>query len=391
MTKRLNVLRLLGAAFFGVAIYLSGASLIDPVSGDAYAQSSVRPPPNAANVAPAKPGVQVPEGQDTQGFGSPKLPTTSEPQPSQSAIWRRIRDGVQGTVSIPDKRAGVMVQSGGEKWRNLRNGFTQSFGGWILLIAVVLLALFFAVRGRIKVEHGMSGRTVERFNFIERFTHWLTALSFIVLGLTGLNILYGRGLLLPIMGKEAFAGLTAYGKLAHNYLAFAFMLGVIMMIVFWIRHNLPDRYDLNWLAKGGGMFSKGVHPPARKFNTGQKFVFWAVVILGISISWSGLALMFPFDIQPMAGTFKMLNIFGFGLPTDLKAIEEMQYLQLWHAIVGLIFVAVILAHIYIGTIGMEGAFDAMGTGYVDENWAKEHHSVWYEEEVKGGGAKKSTA
>lgn len=386
---RLDVVRWFCAALFAVAIYLTGAPVIDQTSGEAWAQSSVRPPSSAVNVpTPSKPGTIVPEGEDRQGFSSPKLPTTSEAQPSQSALWRQIRRGVQGTVSIPDKRAGVMVQSGGEMWRLNRNNQLASLGGWLMLIAVVALAIFFAVRGRIKVEHGMSGSTVERFNFVERFAHWLTAVSFIILALTGLNMLYGRSILMPILGKSGFAGLTEFGKLAHNYLAFAFMLGILMMLVLWIRHNLPDKYDMNWLAKGGGMFSKGSHPPARKFNTGQKIIFWAVVLGGASVSYSGLALMFPFALPSLPGMTEFVNLFGMSVPGG-AGVESMQVLQLAHAIVSIILIAFIIAHIYIGTIGMEGAFDAMGTGMVDENWAKEHHSVWYEEEVKGGSEKAS--
>jgi formate dehydrogenase subunit gamma len=134
-----------------------------------------------------------------------------------------------------------------------------------------------------------------------------------------------------------------------------------------------------WLSKGGGMFTKGSNPPAKKFNAGQKILFWLVILGGISISMSGIALMFPFQFEMFGGTFAFLNIFGFGLPADLTPMQEMQLSQLWHAIVALFLIAVIIGHIYIGTLGMEGAFDAMGTGEVDRNWAQEHHPLWVEE------------
>ncbi len=254
---------------------------------------------------------------------------------------------------------------------------------------VVVLAVFFAVRGRIRIDAGPAGRTLERFTAFERFVHWLTAGSFVVLALTGLNVLYGRYLFGAgstagdfTAVHTAFAAVTYYGKMIHNFIGFSFAVGVLLMIVIWIRHNLPDRYDLAWLVKGGGMFVKGVHPPARKFNFGQKAIFWIVVIAGFSITWSGVALMFPYQITPFAGSFAILNNFGFDLPTVLAPLQEMQLLQIWHAAIGLVFIAVILCHIYIGTLGMEGAYDAMGTGLVDENWAREHHSVWMAE-VKG--------
>ena len=298
---------------------------------------------------------------------------------SDSDIWRDIRSGVQGYVSIPDKQAGVLIQSGGESWRNFRNGPMSVWGGWAMLGTIAVLALFFALRGRIRIERGPSGERIERFNLAERFAHWLTAVSFIVLALTGLNILYGRYVLKPIIGPEAFSWLTQMGKFAHNYIAFAFMLGLLLIFVMWVLHNIPNRQDLTWLAKGGGMFRKGVHPPARKFNAGQKLLFWAVILGGLSLSLSGIALMWPFEFSFFSHTFGFLNIFGLGLPADLTPMEEMQLSQAWHGIVALLMVAVIIAHIYIGSLGMEGAFDAMGSGMVDKNWAREHHDQWVAE------------
>jgi formate dehydrogenase subunit gamma len=297
----------------------------------------------------------------------------------QSDGWRQVRDGIQGYVSIPNKQAGVLIQSGGESWRNFRNGPLSVWGGWAMLGTIAVLALFFALRGRIRIEHGPSGERIERFNVMERFAHWLTAVSFIVLALTGLNLLYGRYVLLPVIGPEAFAWITQLGKFAHNYVAFAFMLGLVLIFVMWVVHNIPGRQDLTWLAKGGGLFRRGVHPPSKKFNAGQKLLFWVVILGGISLSLSGIALMWPFEFEFFGPTFGFLNTFGFGLPADVTAMQEMQLSQAWHAIVALVLTAVIIAHIYIGSVGMEGAFDAMGSGLVDKNWAREHHNLWVAE------------
>jgi formate dehydrogenase subunit gamma len=186
--------------------------------------------------------------------------------------------------------------------------------------------------------------------------------------------------LIPILGKENFATITTFGKFAHNYLAFAFMVGLALSFVLWVRHNIPNKLDLKWLAMGGGIFKKGVHPPAQKFNAGQKVIFWAVMIGGLSVSMSGIALMFPFQTSMFAETFAMLNTIGFNLPNDFTVMQEQQLNQLWHAIVSLGLMTMIIAHIYIGSVGMEGALDAMNSGMVDRNWAKEHHSLWVEEE-----------
>ncbi|MEX2408258.1 MAG: formate dehydrogenase subunit gamma, partial [Rhodovibrionaceae bacterium] len=238
---------------------------------------------------------------------------------------------------------------------------------------------FFAIRGRIKIESGESDRRIERFNFLDRITHWTTAVSFIILGLTGMNILWGKFVLLPVIGPSAFGAITAWGKYLHNYVAFAFMLGILAMFVLWVGHNLPSKYDLKWIAKGGGMFGKHNHPPARKFNAGQKVVFWATILGGISLSLSGIALLFPFETAMWGKTFGILSAIGLDVPNQVTLMEEQQLNALWHAAVGIVMIAIILAHIYIGTLGMEGAFDAMGTGYVDENWAREHHSIWVAE------------
>ncbi len=295
---------------------------------------------------------------------------------SDAEIWRAIRRGNRGNVSIPDKQAGVLIQSEGDNWRAFRNGPLSLYGGWALAAVIVLLALFFAARGRIRIEAGASGTTVERFGAFERFSHWLVACSFVVLALTGLNLMYGRYVIKPILGADLFAAITLAGKYAHNFVGFAFIVGLVLIFVLWIRQNIPNKHDLIWLAKGGGMLIKGVHPPAEKFNAGQEIVFWIVILGGVSMIVSGLALIFPFQFALFEWSFRALNVIGLDLPTAVTPILEIQLSQIWHAILGLIMIALILGHIYIGTIGMEGAFDAMATGQVDENWAKEHHSFW---------------
>jgi len=297
---------------------------------------------------------------------------------SDTDLWRAIRGGVQGKVSIPDRQSGVLIQSEGDSWRAVRNGPVSTYGIWAILGVIAVLAIFFALRGRIRIEAGRSDQTIERFNGLERFAHWLMAGSFVILALTGLNLLYGRYFLPDVIGKPIFAALTAWGKYAHNYLAFAFMAGLVLSFVLWVAHNFPTRTDLNWLLKGGGLFSKHSHPPAEKFNAGQKILFWLVMLGGLSISLSGLSLMFPFELPMFAKTFAVLNVVGLDLPTVLSPMQETQLAQVWHSVMALVLIVVIVGHIYIGSIGMEGAFDAMGNGQVDLNWAREHHGLWVE-------------
>ncbi len=311
---------------------------------------------------------------------TPDVQTEAQSTDLNTDLWGKIRKGTTGQVSIPDKKAGTLIQSEGDTdYRAVRNGPLSVYSTYALFGTLFLLALFFLLRGRIRIDHGKSGVTIMRFTGVERFAHWLMAGSFVVLALSGLNMLFGRYALMPVIGKDVFAIITLWGKYLHNYLAFAFMAGVVLAFILWVVHNFPNRHDLVWLLKGGGMFTRGSHPPARKFNAGQKILFWSVVILTISVSLSGIALMFPFETVFMAKTFAALNAIGFDLPTSVSSIQEQQLNQIWHAIVGVVFIVIILAHIYIGTVGMEGAFDAMGSGEVDTNWAREHHSLWVEE------------
>lgn len=291
-------------------------------------------------------------------FAAPVSAQQAAAPADDALLMQQLKGPVAGRVSIPDAKSGVLIQPEGRDWRQASQGPVKSIGGWLLAITVIVLAAFLAIRGRIKIEHGMSGRTVERFSAVERFAHWLTAICFIILGLSGLNLSFGRGLLLPMMGPEAFTNLSAFGKLAHNFLSFPFVLGVFLMAVMWIRHNVFNAIDMEWFRQGGGVLKKGMHPPAGKFNGGQKVLFWLVVLGSAALAVSGYILMFPFYVTDIGG---------------------MQIAQLVHAIAGILMVAVILGHIYIGTIGMEGAFDAMGSGQVDTNWAKEHHSLWAKE------------
>lgn len=306
---------------------------------------------------------------------------------SDPELWRALRYGsADVTVSSGGQVGSVLMQDGGMRWLSLRKGPLATYGGGLLAATVVLLALFYLLRGRIRIDGAKTGQTITRFRAVERFGHWLLAGSFILLAFTGLLTLFGRMVLIPVIGHEAYALIASAAKWIHNNVSWAFMLGLVMVFVMWVVHNIPNRTDLKWIAVGGGLLKKGVHPPARKFNFGQKMVFWSTIILGASVSASGFSLLFPFEYPMFAGTFGALNatglpqLLGFGtLPVQLAPHEEMQYAQLWHSIVAFAMMAIILAHIYIGSIGMEGAYDAMGSGEVELQWAREHHGLWVKE------------
>ena len=267
-------------------------------------------------------------------------------------------DRIQGRVSIPDQRSGVLVQPAGREWREFRNVTLRWIGGVAILGMIAVLVIFYLTRGMVRLESGRSGRTIVRFTAFERFVHWMTATCFVILAISGLNITFGRPLLLPLIGFDAFSEWSQWAKYAHNYLSFPFTIGVALIFLMWIGGNIPNKADVDWIKSGGGIIGHE-HPRAYRFNAGQKAIYWIVVIGGGLVAATGYVLMFPFY---------------------LSGIEGMQLAQVVHSIVAVLFVAAMLAHIYIGTVGMEGAFEAMGMGTVDVNWAKEHHSLWLEEQ-----------
>ena len=301
------------------------------------------------------------------------LPAAAQPAPGSvpvspdaSAVSERqllqAEPRITGRIDIPDQRASVLIQPAGRRWVHLRNVQLQWLGGIVLLGMLALLALAYFVRGPIRISAGRSGRKIVRFTPFERFAHWLTAVSFVLLGLTGLNITFGRQLLLPAMGPAAFSGWSQWSKYVHNFVSFAFMLGLILVIGLFLKDNVPRPVDLDWLRQGGG-FVQSRHAPAGRFNAGEKAVFWLALLGGLAVVVSGFYLLFPFYFTNIAG---------------------MHAAHVIHAVVAVLFVALILAHIYIGTLGTEGAFEAMGTGTVDVNWAKEHHDQWFADELAKG-------
>jgi formate dehydrogenase subunit gamma len=279
---------------------------------------------------------------------------------------------IQGRGTLPDTRSRVLEQPEGRAWREFHQVTLRWIGAIAILGMLGLLVLFYLIRGMVKIENGRSGRTLVRFNSFERFVHWMTAASFVVLALSGLNITFGKELLTPLIGPAAFAEWSQWAKYAHNYLSFPFTLGVVLMFLMWLAWNFPTATDVKWLAQGGGIVGSK-HPPARRFNAGQKVIYWVVVLGGGAAAVTGYLLMFPFYATAVGG-------FTVGT-TDIAAV---QLAQMVHAVVGVLFVAIMLAHIYIGTIGMQGAFEAMGRGEVDVNWARQHHSLWLEKEAQKG-------
>jgi len=287
-------------------------------------------------------------------------------QPGNNApVWREVRkEGSQENyTSIKGRETNVLVQSAGNTWRQIRNGPVTFYGGWLVVIVTLALAAFYIVKGPLKLHDKPSGRMVERFTLAERWAHWMMAISFCVLGVTGLTTLFGKHVVLPVIGYTLFAWLSALAKNLHNFVAPLFIASLLVFIVMFLKDNVYQKGDLGWFAKAWRMFIKGEHVPSWRFNMGEKAYFWfGVVGLCLVLGVTGLILLFPNFDQVRA---------------------TMQLASIVHAVAAMLMIALALGHIYVGTIGVEGAFRNMADGATDEVWAKEHHELWYNEVKRG--------
>ena len=300
-------------------------------------------------------------------------------QPGNNApMWRQVGAGVTGYSSLPASEApeagnliqpfvqypGAKLTTAGEAWRQVRNNWIIPYGGSLLLIAALAIALFYYSKGTMKLHGAETGRKIERFTPLERAAHWTNAIAFVALAVSGLVIAFGKYFLLPIMGSALFGWLTYALKNIHNFAGPLFAVSLIIVILTFIKDNLPSKEDITWLLKGGGMFS-GQEVPSHRFNAGEKVLFWLGVLgLGAIVVASGLVLD------------KLI-------PGLIYERGTMQIANMIHGIAAVLMMAMFMGHIYMGTIGMQGAYSAMREGYVDETWAKEHHELWYND-IKAG-------
>jgi formate dehydrogenase subunit gamma len=319
------------------------------------------------------------------GFVAPAEPAADETaaqraktQPGNNApVWRAVRDsGLQpGTSNLPGAEMGVLIQSftrypgtdyttAGEAWRQIRNNWIIPYGGSLMLIAVATLALVYFTKGPFGSQPRDTGRKIERFTPYERVLHWSTAITFAILAISGIVLAFGKFFMLPVLGATLFGWLSFALKTAHNFAGPLFAVSLVLFAIKYLADNLPRAGDLGWLMKGGGLFSEH-HLPSHKFNAGEKFVFWVGgIVLGLAVVASGLVLN---GLVP-----------GFG-----ETRGGMQVSHIVHGVASMLMMALFIGHIYMGTLGVPGAMDAMKTGYVDESWAKEHHELWLDD-VKAG-------
>lgn len=320
-----------------------------------------------------------PEASADPGYAQQTNAERTKVQPGNNApMWRQVGSGITGYSSLPKSEApeaGNLVQpfvqypgssltNAGEAWRQVRNNWIIPYGGSLLLIAVGAIALFYWRKGPIPTHGKPTGRTIERFTAFERSAHWANAIAFIILAVSGLVMAFGKFFLHPIIGGTLFGWLTYLLKNAHNFAGPLFAVSLLVVIVTFVRDNLPRKEDITWLLKGGGMLSEH-EVPSHRFNAGEKVMFWGgVFVLGLIVVASGLVLD------------KLV-------PGLIYERSTMQISHMVHAVATVLMIAMFLGHIYLGTIGMAGAYDAMKTGYVDETWAKEHHELWYDD-IKAG-------
>ena len=350
------ILRALAGLLAGGAIFSAAAQ------GAPIAASG----PPAGFVAPAEP-----EAGETNAQRAKSQPGNNAP------FWRAVQQSgvVKGTSSLPGAEQGMLIQefvqypgsrltNAGEAWRQVRNNWIIPYGGSLLVIVVLAIALYYVAKGPMGGHVPNTGRRIERFTYFERAAHWTNAIAFCVLAISGIVIAFGKFFMLPVMGGTLFGWLTYALKNAHNFAGPLFAVSLVVVFVTFVRDNFPARGDLQWLLKGGGMFG-GSEPPSGRFNAGEKVIFWGgVFFLGIVVVGSGLVL-------------------DKVIPGLAYLRGDMQVAHMVHGIATVLMMAMFLGHIYLGTLGMKDAYSAMKTGHVDEGWAKEHHALWYDD-IKSG-------
>lgn len=288
----------------------------------------------------------------------------------RSNMWGAVRDGVEGYSSVTGPGANVLVQASGNDWRLARNGAISEKLPWVIVGMFALVVLYHLIHGKNRLDADrLSGRKIPRWNFLDRLVHWTTAISFILLAITGLSMLIGKQLLIPVLGKAGFAMWAQLAISIHNVVGPVFCAGVALMIIMWIWYNLPTRVDMKWFAQLGGLIGKK-HPSAGRMNGGEKVWFWLLATGGTVVCITGLIMVAP--------------VYGWQIPGLDAARSTIQQANLLHAVIGVVWTAVAIGHIYIGTAGTEGAFEGMATGYVSEEWAKQHHDLWYDKMVAKG-------
>jgi formate dehydrogenase subunit gamma len=275
-------------------------------------------------------------------------------------FWRVVREGFPGFTKVSTAGHKVLIVNSGENWREIRNGILVRFSQLIIIAALVVMSLFYKFVGPDKLEKPRSGVLIERYTLGERVLHWYTAVLFVIMAITGLSLLLGRILLIPIFGHWVDSAYLQASKVLHNYCGPLLLIGILLEFVIWVRYNIPRKIDLAWFKTMGGMLGKGPRPHTGKVNAGEKGWFWLILIFGIAVGVTGIVLDFP--------------IWG-------QTRSTMQLSHVIHATVAVLFVTVSFGHIYMGTVGIEGVFEGMCTGFVDAVWAQQHYDLWYEEKM----------
>jgi formate dehydrogenase subunit gamma len=325
---------------------------------------------------PAAPPQQMPNVESVDILKQNQAERTRDQPGNLAPTWRQVKEGTPNYASLPAPEAGVLIQpkaryvgqhqatTAGEAWRRFRNGPLTQIGGWLLLAALAAVAAMYFIKGPIRLKEGRTGRLIERFTSVERITHWTAAISFVVLAISGLVMLFGKHILLPVFGYTLFGWLTYALKTIHNFVGPVFAVSLLVMIVIFVKDNFLKAYDFRWLARLGGAIGDG-HVHADRFNAGEKLWFWGgVFVLGLVVAASGFVLdMLVPGIAYTRGNLQIANVA--------------------HVVGTVLMMAAAIGHIYLGTIGMEGAYESMRDGYVDDAWAKEHHDLWYEQIQRG--------
>ncbi|KAG1658122.1 Formate dehydrogenase, cytochrome b556(fdo) subunit [Nymphon striatum] len=243
-----------------------------------------------------------------------------------SDLWRNVRQRdaiITGRTQVKGINTGMLIDTKGNEWRKFRREILLPYGGYFLLGSLGIIALLLIFIRKQKIPNGRSGKTVTRMSTMQMVTHWFLVVIVGFMSITGLLLLFGRFVIIPLLGTSAFAPIASASKEGHNLMG--------PLVASLSKKHLEVGY----------------------FNAGEKILFWSTIVLCVLLSISGLLLLFPY-YEP--------------------TINRTQLALLIHAIAALALIALIFGHIWM-VYTVEGTLDAMNTGEVDENWAKSHHSA----------------
>ncbi|WP_425439838.1 formate dehydrogenase subunit gamma [Paraferrimonas sedimenticola] len=278
-------------------------------------------------------------------------------------MWRAAKSGQAGYTTSNSPFHGALINQYPAERLTYRSDYLAPAIMLSVFGVILIFAAFVAVNGPSRLEKGFSGVEIKRWSKFDVWLHWIGAIPCLLLILTGLTLLGGRYFIQPWVGEAGWAAIVNFSKQTHDVMAIPFIVGWFLMTILWMKNQFLASYDFKWFLVVGGYLNfgpfKGKHPDAGFANAGEKLWFWTFAFAGGAIVVSGIIMLFPNWVEP-SRSLSMLAIIIHGASSVLIA-------------------AFTVVHIFMATVMSEGGMECMVSGYCDENWAKQHHNVWYDD------------